>query len=206
MSDPTLAERVTSSFSKLTTIATDLNSVSDELGKSVAQVDFALKNLNIGIPVWIPIRSWDGGEIEDYDYWSEDIGYSKINNKWGISIRRVVGNHRDPDRETTEEWLFADSPRALRLEAIDKIPDLLEKLSEQAAFAIKKIHAKLADVQAVAAAVTTKPSIKTRTLIQAVTETQTAVVGLKPSSGYEALAELAGRDNALGLYSSGVKK
>jgi hypothetical protein len=65
----------------------------------------------------------------------------------------VEGNHRHPDRETTEAWLFGDAPRALRLEAVDKIPDLLEKLSEQAAFAIQKIHAKLADVQALAAAV-----------------------------------------------------
>jgi len=153
MPDLTLAERVSTSFSKLTSIATGLNAVSDELGKSVAQVDSALKNLNIGIPVWVPIKGRDGGEMEDYEYWSEDLGYSKINGKWGISIRRVEGNHRRPDRETREEWLFGDAPRALRLEAVDKIPDLLEKLSEQAAFAIQKIHAKLADVQALAAAV-----------------------------------------------------
>jgi len=195
---------VTVSFSKLTTMATGLNAVSDELGKSVAQVDSALKNLNIGIPVWVPIKSWDGGEMDDYEYWSEDIGYSKINGKWGISIRRVEGNHRNPDRETTEAWLFGDAPRALRLEAIDRIPDLLEKMTDQAAFAIQKIHSKLADVQAVAAAVTPKPSAKKRTLLQAIGESQVAVVGLKPTPEFGTFESgtLAASENALGLDSS----
>jgi hypothetical protein len=96
MPDLTLAERVSTSFSKLTSIATGLNAVSDELGKSVAQVDSALKNLNIGIPVWVPIQGWDGGETEDYEYWSEDIGYSKISGKWGYQHQTGGGKPQTP--------------------------------------------------------------------------------------------------------------
>jgi len=41
---------------RLLSSATGLNAVSDELGKSVAQIDSALNNLNVGIPVWVPIE------------------------------------------------------------------------------------------------------------------------------------------------------
>ena len=156
----TLAERVSSCFALLSIAAADLNAVSDELGKSVAQIDFALKNLNLGIPVWITIQTWDNAEYNELDYWSEDIGYAKINGKWGICLRRVEGNHNRPDHDESEEWLFGDAPRALRLLAIDKVPALLEELSDKAMLATQRIREKLADVQAVAAAINPPPPIK----------------------------------------------
>ena len=200
MPDLTLVERVADSFSKLTSTASDLNAVSDELGKSVAQIDLAIKNLNIGIPVWLPIQGWDGGQMDDHEYWSEDVGYSKINGKWGIGIRRVEGNHRNPDQETVEAWLFSDAPRTLRLEAIDRIPDLLEKLSEQADFAIQKIRAKLADVQAVAAAVSPKNPAQRRSLLQALAESQAAAGALTSSLEFDPA------NSPLGILARGDKK
>jgi hypothetical protein len=152
--DLTLAQRVSISFAQLTAVASDLNSVSDELGKSIAQIDTALRKLNIGINVWVQLASWDYGESSDFQFWTEYVGYSKINGKWGISLKRVDGNHMRPDDDATESWLFNDAPRALRLQAIEKIPTLLEQLSAQAVIATEKIKAKLADVQAVAAVVT----------------------------------------------------
>jgi hypothetical protein len=149
----TLAQRVSSSFTQLTQAASSLNSVSDELGKSVAQIDFSLKNLNLGITVWVKIQDWEGGEEEDHEWWLEQVGYAKIGGKWGISIKRAEGTHRYPERDRVEEWLFNDAPRAMRLIAIDKIPELLDQMSSQAVVATQKIKQKLADVQAVADAV-----------------------------------------------------
>ena len=49
---------------------------------------------------------------------------------WVRQDQRQVGyqppkggrNYNYPDDENIEEWLFGDAPRALRLQAIDKLP------------------------------------------------------------------------------------
>lgn len=173
MSDlSTLVQRVSSSFTQLAQAASSLNSVSDELGKSVAQIDFSLKNLNLGITVWVKIRDWEGGEEEDHEWWSEEVGYAKIGGKWGISIKRAEGTHHDPERDRVEQWLFNDAPRAMRLIAIDKIPELLDQMSNQAVVAAQKIKEKLADVQAVADAVN-PPKVARTTIVRSPIKDQT---------------------------------
>ena len=167
-----LLERVANYYSQLSTVAADLNAVSDELGKSIAEIDAALKKLNLGITTWVTIRG-DGGNPYDDSFRSRDIGYAKVSNKWGISLRTIDGQLSDPDRSETEEWLFNDAPRSLRLEAIDKIPELLEKLSKDAVRTTKDIRARLDEAQAVAEAVKSAANgtkhvplrIPTRTLI-----------------------------------------
>lgn len=146
-----LPQRVASCYSALSAAAKELNSISDELGKSIAEIDVALKKLNLGVAVWIPIRGDDGGPNES-SFWSEDLGYAKIGSTWGICLRRVTGDHM-ADRETVEPWLFNDAPRTLRISAIEKIPDLLERLSTEATKTTKRIRAKLSDAQVVAQAV-----------------------------------------------------
>jgi hypothetical protein len=147
-----LSERVSVFYSQLSSVANELNAASDELGKSVAQIDNALKKLNLGITAWVTVQSWQADERGDHEFWDESLGYAKINGKWGVCLRRTEGNLRDPDMAEVEEWLFSDAPRVLRLLSIDKIPELLEKLTAQAQLATTKIQAKLASAQAVAAA------------------------------------------------------
>jgi hypothetical protein len=148
-----LPQRVANYYSLLSEAAKDLNSISDELGKPIAEVDSALKKLNLGVAVWIPIRKNDGTPDESW-YWSEDIGYAKIGANWGICLRKVNGDYQRPDEDEQEErWLFNDAPRALRISAIEKIPELLEKLSGEAVRTANEIRARLGEVQAVAEAV-----------------------------------------------------
>jgi len=148
-----LAQRVANHYSLLSDAAKDLNSVSDELGKPISDVDNALKKLNLGVAVWVPIRHDDGSPDESW-YRSEDIGYAKIGANWGICLRKANGDYQRPDEDQLEErWLFNDAPRTLRMSAIEKIPELLEKLSDEAVATAKQIRARLAEVQAVADAV-----------------------------------------------------
>jgi hypothetical protein len=149
-----LLERVANYYSQLSTVAADLNAVSDELGKSIAEIDAALKKLNLGITTWVTIHGDDGRVSQGVtSYWSRDIGYAKVEGKWGICLRKVEGDHDYPDSPKTEEWLFNDAPRSFRLEAIDKIPELLEKLSKVAVKTTKDVRARLGEAQAVAEAV-----------------------------------------------------
>jgi hypothetical protein len=144
-----LGERVQSCYVQLSAVASDLNTVSDELGKSIAEIDGALKKLNLGVSVWVNIKT---SEYE-LDYSMEQIGYTKVDGKWGIALRTVAGNLNWPDQDAVEQWLFGDAPRKLRLSAIEKLPEMLKKLSEEAVEITNKITSKLAEAKEVAAAV-----------------------------------------------------
>jgi superfamily II DNA/RNA helicase len=136
-----LVARVQSSYRKLSEVASELNTVSDSLGNIIADLDLALKKLNLGITVWVKLRGDD--DPETYDHWREEIGYAKIGGKWGVALQTVTGNYQHPDRDYVEKWLFNDAPRQLRLSSLVYIPELLEKLSEHAANATKQIAEKL---------------------------------------------------------------
>jgi hypothetical protein len=60
-----------------------------------------------------------------------------------------------PDQDHVEQWLFSDAPRKLRLSAIEKLPDMLKRLSEDAVETTNKIKSKLAEAKEVATAVKT---------------------------------------------------
>lgn len=150
-----LPERVSTAYAKLSAVAADLNDASDELGKTISQIDTALKKLNVGVIVWITIqaRPADPNNGETW-YEADHLGYAKVNGRWGVAIRTVGEDIQNPDHCSDEQWLFNDAPRALRLQAIDKIPDLLEGLAQVAAKTKEEIRKRLKDAQDVADAVT----------------------------------------------------
>jgi hypothetical protein len=148
-----LPERVSSAYTKLSTVAKDLNAVSDELGELISQIDLALKKINLGVSAWIKIVE-RGADPENGDFWEEidQIGYAKIHGKWGISLRTLCANLSN-GTEREEQWSFNDAPRLMRLSAIDKIADLLEALTKSAVETKDHIAAKLAEARSVADAV-----------------------------------------------------
>jgi hypothetical protein len=146
-----LNHRISSSYQQLTQAATELNAVSDELGKFVTALDAALRRLNLGIATWLRLESREDGSG---NYTKRDLGYAKIGNKWGIALRTMSGNHNDVEDSSVEEWLFNDAPRALRIESVEKLPDLFESLVKEADVATKQIRTKMERAQALASALT----------------------------------------------------
>src|SRR5260370_15609914 len=130
------ADRVQTSYKQLSLVATSLNAASDELVEAVSVFDAALKKLNLGISAWVVLS---GNDDEDHDWWSRDIGYTRVGDTWGIALKTASGNYGCPDRDSEEKWLFRDAPRWMRIEAVGKIPDLLEALLKQAEDTTKKI-------------------------------------------------------------------
>jgi hypothetical protein len=125
----TVAEKIHASYKQLSTAATNLNDTFNELANSIGELDSALGKLSLDIPVWVQIIGRDDGHTS---YWSRDIGYERIDNRWGIAVRTRSGNYRYPDGEKTEVWLFNDAPRRLQIEAVEKVPELFEKLIQEA--------------------------------------------------------------------------
>jgi hypothetical protein len=142
--DESLTVRVSSAYKQLSSAATELNTVSDELGKFVAALDGALKKLNLGISTWIRLDSREDG-LGNYS--KRDLGYSKVAGRWGIALRTMTGNHNTPDISNVEEWLFNDAPRALRIEAIEKLPDLFDGLIKDAESATAQIRSRTSQAQ-----------------------------------------------------------
>lgn len=208
MSDPTpFSEAVSASFRELTSVAGALNEISDALGKAVSDIDEGLKRLNLGISVWVRVDYSPPDYPEDPYYRIEEIGYVKFDGKWGMALRTTIGIDMNPhdEEDTVNTYAFNEAPRALRLKAIDKIPALLKALTDESAKVTKELEAKLADAQAVAAAVNpagAKPNapIKRKTLQEALRDTNVPVVGLVPTSEFGTVEGL--NTNPL----SGVKK
>jgi hypothetical protein len=140
--------RITSSFKNLSSRAIEINAATKQLSATIATLDEALRRLNLGISSWV---QFGGGESEDGN--SEDayeLGYAKINGKWGIAIRYRSWSTMDPDRGMTNEWLFADASRELRIWAIDSIPDLVEKLNKDAEAITAKLKRKIDEAESLA--------------------------------------------------------
>jgi hypothetical protein len=144
------SDRTAASYKRLAASADILTAASDEFSKSISVLDGALKLLNLGISAWEGISGTD--DDGNGNYWSEDVGYAKVGGTWGIALRVRSGRHKG-EEETHEEWLFNDGPRAMRIGAIDKIPDLLERLVKAADKTTKKVQEKTSQALELAAAI-----------------------------------------------------
>ena len=140
-----LHSRVSAAFDKLKVSAAELNAVSDELGQPIPAIDAALQKLNLGVSAWVEFARRDDPEYERL--WDCSIGYAKVSGTWGIAIRTRNGFYEDPE---TEEWRFNDAPRSYRLEALDKLPELLEQLARVANDTASELKRKLASTKQVA--------------------------------------------------------
>jgi hypothetical protein len=123
-SAPSKIERIQNAVKQLPSVAAKINAASDDLAKPITKLEASLKKYSLGIPTWVTIKS--GGEVPDH--WEDELGYTKIDGKWRIAIRSIEGNLQYPEADSYSAWAFNDAPRHLRVEAIEKIPDLLEAL------------------------------------------------------------------------------
>jgi len=145
-----LIERIQHSYKQLNSVAANLNTASDELGRSISALDEALKKLGLGITSWFKFA---GEESEHGNFWLRKIGYAKIGTRWGIALNRASGNCYDPDTASEETWLFNDAPRELRLEAIGHIADMLDNLIGDAETARQRIQDRASEAQQLADAI-----------------------------------------------------
>ncbi len=138
--------KIQAHFQALSSAATSLNATSDELAKVVGVLDDALRKLNIGLTVWITVSKW----MEDERCGEDQIGYAKVNGKWGIALRYIWGDHALSLDEVDGLWLFNDAPRELRLAGVDNLPQVIEALSEEAFETTKKVQEKTKEVRELA--------------------------------------------------------
>jgi hypothetical protein len=142
-SDDQKITKIQTHFQTLSNLAASLNKASDELTKAVSVLDEALKKLNIGLTVWVNYAS---RAVEEWEFDDDQIGYCKVNGKWGIALQRFWGDHQRDTFGGEGPWLFNDAPREMRLRSVDKIPELIEALSKEAFNTTRKIQEKTSEV------------------------------------------------------------
>jgi hypothetical protein len=141
---------VGSSFERLSKTANSLNSASDRLNDALEKLNIALKSLNLGISSWTTFAAWEDGPLSE----DQDIGYDKINGKWGIALRKVFEDlNRADDHVDITAWHFSEAPREMRLQAIGHLNKLIEQLNVDAAAATERVAHKTAEAEAFAAAI-----------------------------------------------------
>lgn len=142
-------------FKKLQDCAAVLNAASDELGRAIADADAALKKLNLGISAWVEL--FEHKDESSGDFTDRGLGYAKVNGRWCIALRTREGCFAEGTVHS-EEWPFNEAPRALRAEAVEKLPDLLTALARAADDTTADIEAKTVKAREFAAAIKTIPA------------------------------------------------
>jgi hypothetical protein len=137
-------------YQALAVISTSLNNASDELTKSVSVLDESLKKLNVGLSAWVSFRS---RTVSGDQYDEDQIGYCKVDGKWGIALRRIWGDYTEEGSGEEGPRLFNDASREWRILAADKIPEVIEALSQQASETTKKVQEKARVVGELASAI-----------------------------------------------------
>ena len=145
-------EKIQRHFQALTGISSSLNTASDELTQAVGLLDEALKKLNIGLSVWVIFRN-QGNDYYPECYDLDQIGYCKVNGTWGIAIQHIWGDETRDQHNSEGPWLFNDASREMRVQGVDKLPELIEELSRVAIETQKKIQEKTKQVRDLAEAI-----------------------------------------------------
>jgi hypothetical protein len=138
-----VSKNVSASFKKLSSTAAKLNAISDSLSSQIEQIDTSLKRLNLGVIAWVKIQA---DCDEDGNWFKEELGYTKVGNRWCVAIKTASGMQGDPNGPDTSFWAFADAPRQLRIRAIEHIPALIENLCTEADSMIKQLEPKVQEV------------------------------------------------------------
>lgn len=153
-----LASISQAAFSELADTASQVNQVSDTVGKFVIEIEDGLRSLNLGVASWVEVSqstSADGSRR-----WTESIGFDKINKNWCIALRNICEADDSEDYLEHDLWPFNEAPRWLRIKSVDHLPALLLKLNSDAQRVKDHLEKKLGTVAGVANGVKTAVTIK----------------------------------------------
>lgn len=145
--DPSASERIAAALELLKPVAKDVSQAAAELSKPIVAIESVLKGMNIAFEAWVTYRSV-GDRRPYYTEW--DLGYSRVEGRWGICLREVEGDDQDPEGGRVQSWHFNESPLYMRQRAVDKLPDLIEALAKTGATVAHKLNAAAGRANAIA--------------------------------------------------------
>jgi len=125
------------SLKELISLSQDLNKASDALSQQIAKAEAALNEVKLGVWGWVKVRSTYqpesdltiGGKpaaVTEVEY----LGYGKHRGKWCLLYSTEYEEFPDEDFR----WVvpLREAPRKERIDAIDKLPELIRVLEKNA--------------------------------------------------------------------------
>lgn len=136
------------SLKDLARLSRELNDASDALSDQIAEVEAALNELKLGVRGYVKIRSntsvESGIEVTDSQY----LGYAKCRGKWCLTL--VDASDKYPDQDS--EIPLREAGRTDRMEAVEKLPELIRKLEAETKRLVDQARSKAAKVESFAEA------------------------------------------------------
>jgi hypothetical protein len=125
---------VASALKRIDTVAKTLNQTSDQLSQKIVEIETALNQYKLGVWAWLEkplLEEPDCDETARYQWQLvTNLGYGKIREKWGLLIS--VYPDYDPDENSSTVFL-KEAPRGVRALAVERIPELLARIADEAA-------------------------------------------------------------------------
>jgi hypothetical protein len=130
-----------SNLKELASAAQKLNVISDEFTNQVSAIETTLNRLGLGVRAHVIVYSSENmyGDITKY----LRLAYGKTGGKWGFVIEQYTDDQNLPDFTDFESWPFKDAPRELRIDVVEKIPELLQALVKKSADIAAKMTQKI---------------------------------------------------------------
>jgi hypothetical protein len=142
---------------QLSRFGNDLNQATDELSNNLSAIEGALNAYKLGVVSWVELPSEEvyqqdlGGRVTLKKY----LGYGKHKGKWGLMFDSFLEGLEDDSGGIP----LRDASREDRIAAIDKLPDLIEGLAQEAGKLIEKTTKTALQAKELAAALSkTAPS------------------------------------------------
>lgn len=109
----------------------DLKDKTEKLNECFEYVEKCLNDMNLGITEWT-----DGYVGVDYKHnFGYKFGFCKVNNRWKLVCRKVELGENFPNDKDKKYGLLeyvTGMPRSIRIEASEKIENLLKKIIKRA--------------------------------------------------------------------------
>ena len=139
------------SMKQLVSLSQDLNKASDSLSKQIAKAESALNEVKLGVWAWVKVRSTYQPEsdltingkpaaVTEVEY----LGYGKHRGKWCLLYSTEYEEYPDEDFRSVVPLL--EAPRQERIDAVDKLPELIRALEKNAKELADKANAKALQV------------------------------------------------------------
>ena len=120
----------------LASLSRRLNEASDILSRQIAQVEAAINELKLGVWAWVTVSKYEAdsdftvGGKSDTVTKVESLGYGKHQGKWCLLFATSYEEYPDPRLETVIP--LRDAPRMERIQAVEKLPELIQALEAKA--------------------------------------------------------------------------
>lgn len=144
-----MTESLSTSISKLRKSTARLNQITDQASDTVRELEeFLNRECSVGIHAFVKVKDVDNGDFT-FSQWLE---YRRVGQKYRIAV--VWGSDIDPEEESVKAW--SDCSRDEKLEAVAKLPDLIEVIAEKVNEKVESAQAAAGTAQAVLKALTGK--------------------------------------------------